>query len=72
MKYVFDISRSELEKAIDEWVIGRHAERNRKVLKRKLIDGLTFEEVAEEVDLSVRHTKTIAYKGMDKIFKHMK
>ena len=72
MKYaVNEISKSELEKAIDEWVIGRHAERNRKVLKRKLIDGLTFEEVAEEFDLSVRHTKNIVYKGEEKIFRHL-
>jgi len=71
MKYDFDVPRSELEKTIDEWVIGRHAERNRKVLKRKLIDGLTFEEVAEEFDLSVRHTKNIVYKSEEKLFKHI-
>jgi len=69
MKYVFDISRSELEKAIDEWILN---ERDRKILKRRLLDGVCFEPLAEEFDLSVRYTKTIAYKGMDKIFKHMK
>lgn len=68
MKYVFNVSRSELEKAIDEWILN---ERDRKILKRRLIDGICFEPLAEEFDLSVRHTKTIVYKGEEKIFRHI-
>ena len=40
-----------------------HSERDRKILARRLIDGITFEKLAEEFDLSVRATKTIVYKG---------
>lgn len=68
MKYVFNVSRSELEKAIDEWILN---ERDRKILKRRLIDGICFEPLAEEFDLSVRHTKTIVYKGEEKLFRHI-
>lgn len=68
MKYVFDISRSELEKAIDEWILN---ERDRKILKRRLLGGVCFEPLAEEFDLSVRHTKTIVYKGEEKLFRHI-
>ena len=69
MKYaVNEISKSELEKAIDEWVF---SERDRKILKRRLIDGICFEPLAEEFDLSVRYTKTIVYKNMDRIFRHL-
>ena len=30
-----------------------------------------FEPLAEEFDLSVRYTKTIVYKGEEKLFKHL-
>lgn len=68
MKYDFELSRTELEKAIDEWIL---SERDRKILKRRLIDGIRFEPLAEEFDLSVRYTKTIVYKGEDRLFKHL-
>ena len=65
------LNASELSKLIDEWIIGSHAERNRRILKRRLIDGLTYDALAEEFDLSVRHTKTIVYKCEEKLFKHL-
>ena len=72
MKHTIDLSRSQIENLIDEWVIGRHAERDRKVLTRRLLDGITFERLSEEFDLSVRYTTTIVYKGEEKIFKHIR
>ena len=58
-----DYSRSEIERAIDEWVIlKRHSERNRQILKSRFIDGLTYEKLAEKYDLSVSHIKFIVYK----------
>lgn len=60
--------RSELDKLIDEWILGRNAERDRKILKRRLFDGITYERLAEEFDLSVRQVKNIVYKGEDIIF----
>jgi DNA-directed RNA polymerase specialized sigma24 family protein len=43
-------SRSEWEYLIHEWV---HSELDRKMLARYLLDDLTLEKIAEEVDLSV-------------------
>lgn len=60
-----NISRSDIEKAIDEWILN---ERDRKILKRRLIDGICYEPLSEEFDLSVRHVKTIVYKAEDKLF----
>ena len=57
--------------AIDQWIVGRNAQRNRAITKRKLIDGITFESLAEEFDLSVRQTKNIVYKCRDKIAVHL-
>ena len=63
-----DISATDIRNAIDEWV---HNERNRNILKRRLLDGILFEELSEEFDLSVQQTKNIVRKGMDIIFKHI-
>ena len=66
-----DISRSDVEQAISEWIIGKNAERDRAVLRRRLIDGVYYEALAEEFDLSVTQVKRIVYKGSDKVFKHI-
>lgn len=64
-----DLSRSEWERLIDEWIF---SERDRKILKRRLLDGICFEPLAEEFDLSVRQTKNIIYKCEESLFKHVK
>lgn len=61
-----------MEHLIDEWIIGRNAERNRKIMKRRLIDGVIFDDLAEEFELSVRQTKNIVYKCEERLFKHIK
>ncbi len=66
-----DISNTELCKIIDEWINGRHAERNREIMKRRLIDGICLEPLAEEFGLSVRHIKEIVYKCEYIIFRHI-
>ena len=70
-RQIRDISRTEIEFAIDEWIIGKNAERDRRLLRRRLIDGVVFERLAEEFDLSVRQTKEIVYKGQEKIYRHI-
>lgn len=64
-----DYSRSELTEAIDEWILH---ERNRAILKRRLLDGICFEPLAEEFELSVRQVKTIVYKSQEVLFRHLK
>lgn len=64
----FDISRSELSALIDEWIL---KERDRMILKRRLLDGICFEPLAEEFDLSVRQVKRIVYKCEDRLFRHI-
>ena len=64
----FHKSRSEIEHIIDEWIFN---ERNRNIAKRKLLDGVTFEKLAEEFDLSVQQVKTIVYKCQRIIAVHL-
>ena len=70
-RQIRDISRSEIEFAIEEWIVGKNAERDRMLLRRRLIDGVVFERLAEEFNLSVRQTKAIIYRGQEKVFRHI-
>lgn len=65
-----DLSRTEVEYLIDEWVIGKYAERDRAIMRRRLIDGVCYEPLAEEFDLSVAQVKRIIYKRQNQIFRH--
>ena len=65
----FNIPRSEGERLIDEWIF---KERDRAILKRRLLDGVCYEPLAEEFGLSVRQTKNIVYRGEARIFSHVK
>ncbi len=67
----YGLSRSEWELLIDEWIIGHNAERDRAILKRRLFDGICFEPLAEEFELSVQQTKSIVYKSLAKLIKHI-
>lgn len=60
-----DLRRSEVNHLIDEWIF---SERDRRLLKRRLLDGITYEKLADEFDLSVRQIKNIIYKGENRIF----
>lgn len=66
-----NLSRFEINRTIDNYIIGKNAERNRAIIRRRLFDGITFEKLAEEFDLSVRQTKNIVYKCERIIFSHL-
>lgn len=63
-----NIKNSDIEHAINEYI---HSERDRKILKRRLIDGICYEPLADEMDMSVRQIKNIVYKAEVKLFKHL-
>lgn len=63
-----DKSCSDISNLIDEWI---RNERDRKLLKRRLLDGITYECLADEFDLSVRQVKNIVYKSENRIIKYI-
>ena len=65
---VVEYTNSQIKLLILEHI---HSERDRKILKRRLIDGICFEPLAEEFDMSFAQIKRIVYKGQDKIFKKL-
>lgn len=64
-----DYTNSQIERVIDEYI---HSERDRKLLKRRYIDGICFEPLAEEFGLPTRRVQTIVYKHEMTILKHLK
>lgn len=58
----------EIAEAIDRFVRG---ERARKILKRRLLDEICYEPLAEEFDISVSQLKRILAKAQEQLFKHL-
>lgn len=63
------LTAAEIESRISDRIVGRHAARNRDILRRRLLDGVIYEKLAEEFELSVRQVKNIVYKSENRIFK---
>lgn len=63
-----DLSRIEIENLIDLWIF---SERDRAILKRRLLDGIVFEKLAEEFQLSTQTVKKIVYKSLDRLYSHV-
>ena len=57
---------SDIIELIDQRVLN---ERDRKLLRRRYIDGITYEQLAEEFDLSRTQVCNIVYKYQKRIFK---
>lgn len=72
MKHKINDSAENVRNAIDNYIIGFKALRNREILKDHYIDGLTFEEIAEKHDMSVRQVKKIAYDNEPVIIEHLR
>lgn len=58
----------EIAEAIDRYVRG---ERARLILKRRLLDEICYEPLAEEFDISVSQLKRILSKAQEQLFKHL-
>jgi len=63
-----NVSRSQLSALIDEWIF---SERDRKILKRRFLDGICYEPLAEEFNLSTRQVKKIVAKGQAVLELHL-
>ena len=62
-------TNSQISQVIDEHI---HSERDRKILKRRFIDGIIFDQLSEEFDLSVRQVKNVVYKSEKLLIKYIK
>ena len=65
---MMEYKNSEISILIDEYI---HNARDREILKRRLIDGICYEPLAEEFNLSVQRVKAIVYRSQEKLFKNI-
>ena len=63
-----EYSNSQAREAIAEFL---HSERDRRLMERRLIDGVVIEKLAEEFELSVSQVKRIIMRDSDIIFRNL-
>lgn len=68
MKPFDNLSRTEIENLVTEWV---HNSRNRSIAKSRFLDGLTYEKISEIYELSVNQTKNIIQKVTEVLLNHI-
>ena len=64
-----EYTNSQIKMLIQEYL---HSQRDRGILFDRLVNGLTFEKLAEKFGLSERQVKTIVYKNEQELFRHLK
>ena len=64
-----EYSNTDMSKAIDDYI---HSDRDRQILKSRLIDGLTYDELSDKYHLTSRRIKTIVYKAQEGLFKRLR
>jgi len=64
-----EYTNSRIRELIAEYI---HHERDRKILERRLIDGVVFEKLAEEFDMSPRQIRNIVHRNESILFRHIK
>jgi DNA-directed RNA polymerase specialized sigma24 family protein len=63
-----NLSRLQVLDLIDSYIFN---ERNRHILRRRLLDGVCYEDLAEEFTLSVNQVKAICYKCVEVLRSHI-
>lgn len=63
-----EYTNSQIKALINEYI---HSERDREILYKRLVDGLTYERLAELFGMSDRQIKTIVYKNEEILFRHL-
>lgn len=63
-----DYTNSRMIEVVNEYI---HSERDRNLLIRRYVDGVTYERLAEEFELSVAQVKRIIYKHENVIFRNL-
>ena len=64
-----EYTNSQIRNLIAEHI---HSERDRRILERRLIDGRTIEQLAEETEMSPRQIWNIIRKNESVLFRHVK
>lgn len=70
---LFNKSRSDWVNTINEWILGRNAQRDRDILIRCIVDGsVSYEKIAEEYEITPRQVDRIVAKRIPQLIPHIK
>lgn len=64
MKHTTSLTNSQLTALIDDRI---HSERDRRIMRLRLVDGLTYERIAEAVEMSPRYLRALVSKLIDSL-----
>ena len=64
MQSYIALTNSQIAELIGEHI---HSERDRQILKLKLIDGYTYEKIAENVQMSPRYIRSLVKKLTERL-----
>ena len=66
------VCKTQLTEAIDEWIIlSLYADRDRRIMYRRLVDGASIDDLCGEFRLEVSQIRRIVDKWADVIFEHI-
>ena len=63
-----EYTNSQIRELIAEHI---HSERDRSILVKRLVDGLTYERIAEIMEMSPRQIKNIIYRNEEILFRKL-
>ena len=75
MKHFTDflcVTNPMIEQMISDHISGKNAERDRQIMRRRLIDGISYERLAEEFELSTTRIQCILYQRESELLRHLK
>lgn len=64
----YDLSRDEITYLIEQFIFSR---RDREMLKDRLLDGMTYDELSRKYYMSVRHIKNLIHRNKEIVFTHV-
>lgn len=62
-----DLSRDQITYLIYQFIFSR---RDREMLIDRLLDGMTYDQLAEKYDMSVRQVRNIIHRNKEIVFQH--
>lgn len=67
MQKEYNLSKDDISYLIDQWILDDKAS---EIMRLRLLRNHTYEQIAEEVDLSSRHIPRIINHNIQILFKH--
>lgn len=66
-----EASKDAILVAMEQWIMGRNAERNRSIFYDHLFRGLTYEQIAETYEMSSRQIQNVIRLCEKKVYPHV-